>query len=426
MSILKSAVTLFLLCTSLCFNIASANPPQAENAELQTMLEQLIQEQNIPGVVVTYGFDNQPLQTIAAGFSNISAKTPMQNQTQFMIGSVTKSFISAAILQEVAAGKMNVDESLQSIAKQYGGEIASVVKTYPATAPITLRELLDHTSGVHDDVNTSIFTQAFMKDPKKVWTDQELLAIALPHPFYFKPGTKGVFSYTNTDYLLLSIVLKSATHHSLGQTFQQLFTQADLTGIYYPENGVIPPDIFSNMALGYMSLNDSNPLRVAFQDAPVVTIPGISKLQAYELYNDATIPDPSAGGLISSTENMAKWYRALFQNGNILPPAELQMMLHGGVPNGKYNQAHYGFGVATNVIPPYGYIVSHNGQMPGYTAIVFYFFQSHLVVAAAINSSQSDFLDPFDYSTGKPAPGLFSTIIPVLLKEQTVHSKMLN
>ncbi len=392
------------------------------NAELTQALNTQINQNNIPGLVMTYGFDNQPLQTIAVGLSNVSTQQPMQEQTLFMLGSVTKSFVGAAILQQVAAGKISVDETLQDIAKEYGGELANAVKTYPAIAPITVRELLDHTSGVRDDVNTPIFTKAFIANPKKVWTDPELLAIALSQPFFFKPGTPDTFSYTNTDYLLLGTILKSVTHQSITEVFQHLWAQAGLQNIYYPEDGVIPESISKNMALGYIALDDPNPLKLAFQNEPVVTISGTTPLQAYQLDNAYTTFGAAAGGLISTTKTMAQWYRALFQNGKVLNSKEVNLMLQGGVVDGQYHDARYGFGVATNVIPPYGYVVSHNGQEPGYTAIVFYFFQSHLVLAAAINSSQSSFLNPFDDATGKSIPGFFSTVMPILLKSQQQSS----
>ena len=413
MTIMRLFQFILILCFTISGNRLYADVDVQINAAMREALTHFIDENSLPGVVVTYGFADQPLQTIAVGFSDIESKNPMQSDTLFNVGSITKSFLSAAILEQVEAGKIAVDEPLSTIAQQYQGEIGQVVKQYPQLGEVTIREMLDHTSGVRDDINNPDFAKAFIANPKKIWTDQELLALAMAHPFYFKPGTPGTYSYTNTDYLLLSIVLKSVTHENVGANFNKLFAEAKLKQIYYPESGVTPHDLVSQMATGYLPVEYQDPLAPAFSDGSQLMIPGQAPLKAYALKNAYTVADPSAGGIIATTTAIASWYRALFE-GNLLSPASIDLMLKGGVPISKNYDQRYGFGVMTANLPPYGYFVTHNGLNPGYSSAVFYFFKYHLVLAIATNSS-NDSLNTFDVYTGKLIPGLMTSLMPVIL-----------
>ena len=373
-------------------------------------LTHLINKYSISGVVVTYGFANHPLQTVSAGLSDIQNHTAMNSQTLFIVGSITKSFVAAAILKLVEAKKIQINEALGSIAQRYGGEIAAYVTQYPDLKAVTVRELLNHTSGVPKDVNTPDFVKAFIAHPEKVWSDQDLLSIAMRHSFYFTPGEAGAWSYTNTDYLLLSIVLKSVTQESVPQIFFHLWQQAKLQDVYYADNGVIPAKALKSLATGYAPIDGG--LAAAFKAFPMVSVPGKTEYKAYALKSGYNVFDPTSSGIITSTRSLAQWYRALFE-GNFLKPTSIKMMLN-GVSIAKDNDLKYGFGVATAVMPHYGYLVTHNGLGPGYSVVVLYFFKYHLVVAIATNTSNTT-VNTFDIFSGKLLPGFVTDIMPILV-----------
>ncbi len=386
-----------------------------KNAALKKTLTNLIQLYNIPGAVFSYAFADQPIQTIAVGVNDINPNSPLTENALFLTGSVTKLFVAAAILQQVEAGKLSIDDTLSQLAKQYGGELADSIKQYPTLGIVTVRQLLNHTSGVPEDFNTKAFAAAFVKDPMRTWTDQELLAIAMQKPFFFKPGTPWLCSYTNTDYLLLGIVLKSVTHKPISELFTQLWTEAKLKDIYYSDNGVLPPSVIRKMAYGYLDITDDNPLTAAFKDAPVVTIPGAKPRLAYKLHDAYTIFPGSSGGIVANTQALTQWYQALFQ-GNLLTSKSIDAMIHNGAPFGKHSIAAYGLGVVIFHSPQFGLFVYHNGFTPGYSVICFYFFKYHLAMALAINSSDPAFLDTIDYDTGEILPGAFAELMPILIE----------
>lgn len=393
--------------------LAYAEPSNKEvNQLLQQKLGELIHQYNIPGATLTYGFSDEPLQTVSAGMSDIENNTSMQPGTLFVAGSITKSFIGAAILELIQSDKVQANEDLAHIANQYGGELSQILSLYPDLGPVTLKQLLVHISGVPEDINTPTFIQAFIKNPKQVWTDQQLLALAMQHAFYFKPGEPGMWSYTNTDYLLLSIVISSVTKQSDEQILEGLWQKAGLSNIYYANDGVIPHSIANNIAVGYLNIQSNDEMTQAFKNQPVVTIPGEQPYQAYALNNAYNIFGHGSSGIIANTETLALWYRALFQ-GSLLSKSSIAMMLD-GQKNGDYNNAEYGFGVTTHVMPKYGYVISHDGLDPGYSVIVMYFVKYHLVLALATNSTNLN-VSTFDVHSGKLMPGLVDKLMPILV-----------
>lgn len=411
----KVLSVLILLCYGTMIYAGPENYTK-KNQQLKKTLIAVINEDNIPGVVISYGFKNQPLQTVCAGFSDIKSKTLMNDNTVFIIGSITKSFIAASILQLVEAKKITVNDSLSKIASQYGGELAKDLAKYPTLGPVTIKQLLNHTSGVPEDVNTPEFVASFIKNPTLIWSDQDLLAIAMKRPFYFRPGEVGAWSYTNTDYLLLSIVLKSITKQSISKLFSQLWSQAGLKNIYYADNGIIPDAALKNLAAGYMPINDKDRITLAFKDFPKVILPGKLPLNAYTLKTGYNVFDPTSSGIITTTQSLALWYRTLFYK-NFLKPGSIRVMLN-GVPIAQENNLKYGFGVVTAVMPTYGYLVTHNGLGPGYSVAVFYFFKYDLVVSIATNSSNSS-VNTFDIFSGKLLPGILTKIMPLLIVKKS-------
>ncbi len=382
-----------------------------KNVELNKTLTRLIHQYAIPGAVLSYAYDNQPIHSIAVG---VTANSPLSKNVLFLTGSVTKSFVAAAILLQVEAGKLKLDGTLNQLAKHYGGELALSVKQYPTLGAVTVRQLLNHTSGVPEDFNTKAFATAFVKNPMRTWSDQALLSIAMQKPFFFKPGTPGLCSYTNTDYLLLSIVLKSITHKPISTLFEQLWAEAKLKDIYYADNGILTQSVINKIAYGYLDTSDDNPLTAAFKTAPVLIIPGAKPRQAYTLHNAYTIFPGAAGGIVTNTQALTQWYQALFQ-GNLLTSKSIDAMTHNGAPIGK-GTAEYGLGVVIRHSPQFDVFVSHDGFTPGYSVVCFYFFKYHLAMTLAINSSDPAFLDTMDYDTGEILPGAFAELMPIMIE----------
>jgi CubicO group peptidase (beta-lactamase class C family) len=138
------------------------------------------------------------------GVGNLASRQPMQVNDPMRIGSITKTLTGTVILQLVDQHKLRLDDS---------------VSTYQPEVPngnhITNRPL----SGLFNYSEDEAFVQALLTDPYKAWAPQALVAIAFKHPPYFAPG-KG-FHYSNTNTVLLGMIMQQLTHLPAEQAFQR-------------------------------------------------------------------------------------------------------------------------------------------------------------------------------------------------------------
>ena len=161
-------------------------------AKLKPLLLAKMQQLRIPGAIIYVNDPAQGCWTTALGIGNLATREPMQVNNSMRIGSITKTFTATIILQLVDQHKLRLDDPVS----KYQPDV-------PNGAHITIRQLLNMTSGLYTYSSDPGFIQALLADPYKVWQPEELLAIAFKHQPYFAPGT-GWF-YDNTNYILLGV-----------------------------------------------------------------------------------------------------------------------------------------------------------------------------------------------------------------------------
>jgi D-alanyl-D-alanine carboxypeptidase len=198
-------------------------------ADVQRVLERVV-DGGAPGATaVIRGPGGR--ERYAAGSANIRSGRPISPRNHGRVGSVTKSFTATLVLQLVAEGKLGLEDSLQ--------------KWLPGLVPngdrITVRELLDHSSGIADYCSVPDITlcDASPAQMARRWTPEELVAIGVAVPPTFPPG-QG-WSYTNTDYVLLGMIIERATGHTLGAEYKRrIFGPLGLDQTSFPTTTAMP------------------------------------------------------------------------------------------------------------------------------------------------------------------------------------------
>ena len=289
-------------------------------------LEQIVDD-GVPGVV---GLARRGGQVVAAasGVADVAAGRPMATRDRVRVGSITKTMVATVVLQLAAEHRLRLSDSL---ARWLPGLV-------PGGRAITVRELLQHTSGIYNYTNDPGFWPAVKADPTRVWPPRALIAIAVAHPPLFPPGT--AFAYSNTEYLLLGLVIEKATGHPLGRELaDRIFAPLGMQHTSLPFAQVIPPAPYAH---GYLLHQPGAP-------GPV----------------DVTQVSPSigwaAGGVVSTAGDLARFYTALL-SGQLLPPRLLHQMLT-TVPSGP--GTGYGLGIIS-MHTPCGTAWGHPGDFPGY------------------------------------------------------------
>ncbi len=157
--------------------------------------------------------DGRRVEITVAGLAERSTRRAMTGRDQFEIGSNTKTFMAALTLQLVDRGQVRLD--------------APVEKYLPGVVPngkkITVRMLLNHTSGLFSYTADEKFGQQLAADPERVWTEKELLDVAFAHEPNFAPGSG--WSYSNTNYTVIGLLLQKQTGKTLADLVQQRIAQ---------------------------------------------------------------------------------------------------------------------------------------------------------------------------------------------------------
>jgi D-alanyl-D-alanine carboxypeptidase len=292
----------------------------------QAAIQQIVND-GIPGAI---GLARQGSQVTVAtgGLADVATQTPMAPGDRVRVGSITKTFVATVVLQLVAEHRLSLDDT---VARWLPGLV-------PGGAGITVQELLQHTSGIYSYTSDAGFQQALDADPTRIWQPAELVRIAVAHPPLFPPGT--TFAYSNTDYVLLGLIIQAVTGHPVGQELQaRIFHPLDLRHTYYPYAN---PHLRTPYAHGYL-------LGQPGTTGPV----------------DGTVMSPSwagaAGGIVSTAADLARFYTVLL-SGKLLPPAQLHQMMT-TTPTGQGD--NYGLGIQAEPFPC-GTAWGHQGSFHGY------------------------------------------------------------
>lgn len=253
------------------------------------------------------------------GFKNISEKTRNDSNTVFQIGSITKQFTAAIILQLQEKRQLSVQDKL-----------AKYIPDYPKGDSITIEDLLTHTSGVYNYTNNRDFMQKGSIVPI---SRDSLIRLFEYKPLDFSPGTK--YSYSNSGYILLGYIIEKVTGKSYFQVVHEnIFGPLHMTHSGFDFKGLTSTD----KATGYT--NPSAGLKAEIVDSSVSL---------------------SAGAIYTTTGDLYKWDRALYTN-RIISQSSLQKAF-------TPRLEHYGYGWTMDSI--YGKkVVEHGGGIFGFVSFI--------------------------------------------------------
>lgn len=214
-----------------CAANAGADPAKVQ-ALVRELAAKTAADPNIPGlsIAVLQKGGDKPV-TVTFGTACQEKTTPMTAQTQFKIGSVTKVFTAALVHRFIEQGKLD-----------YGTTIDRFFPGFPGGGGITVRNLLEHTSGIVDMLGLP----AVRADMAKAWPSDEIIAMVAKEPLQFQPGTRQ--AYSNTGFLMLAVICERIS----GQSYDDL-----VRGMFVKELGMkslVPGDdtrVTPHLACGY-------------------------------------------------------------------------------------------------------------------------------------------------------------------------------
>ena len=276
-----------------------------------------------PSVAVAMVRGTDTLAFGAWGKADLENSVAATTRSVYRIGSVTKQFTAAAVMQLVEQGRIGVDDS-----------IGAQLPTLPAAwRGVTIRQLLNHTSGIPSYTDLG---QPWFRRFAEEMTPDTLVALTAAKPLEFAPGTK--WQYNNTGYVILGMLIEKLTGHSWAT------------------------DIHERFAVPY-GLDDTQ----ACLTEPII----YRRVHGYERQKSAWVntvflhmSQPySAGSLCSTIGDLLRWNEAL-HNGKVVSAASYEMMT---TPQGaaKDGALPYGFGLGRAMMGE-RVVITHGGGIPGF------------------------------------------------------------
>ena len=327
--------------------------------KLQEMFDALHAGGKFPGATAGFALADGTSFGLAVGSSNLEAKTAMKPTDLMLQGSVGKTYAAAVALQLIHEKKIGLDDKIE---KYLGGE--KWFARLPNARDITVRMLLNHTSGLVRYEFKEQFTKDLTSNPDKVWKPEELVAYVLDTAPPFAAG-QG-WDYSDTNYIVLGMIIERVTKSAYyEQAKKRLLKPLKLNHTVPSDSRVIP-----GLAQGYAGEN--NP----FGGTNAMIVAGKFAINPQFEW--------TGGGMVSNAEDLARWAKAMYE-GKAFDASLLPQMLD-GVPAKLGKDAKYGLGVIirpTQAGPSYG----HSGFFPGYMTDVMYFPETKIAVAVQVNSS---------------------------------------
>ena len=346
-----------LLLLSIC-TVARADPAALE-ARLQLELQAIVADHGFPGMTVAVDGPERAV-TVAAGRANREQATPARPDTTMLIASVGKTFVAATVLQLAEEMVLNLDDPLS---RWLGGR--PWFARLPGGAAITLRHLLQHRSGLRDHVQMPAFAELWPERASRP-QPEDLIALVLDTESLFPPG-EG-WSYTDTGYLLLGLVIEAATGRRYYEELQQRF----LTPLALSSTGPSDTRRLPALARGYVS------------PASGLALPPVTTDDSGTMLWDPAV-EWTGGGLYSTSRDLAAWGHA-FLGGRLLAEESYRQLLTGVADANADGSSHYGLGVALRDSARHGAVYGHRGWIPGYSASLQYYPRHDVAIAFLVNT----------------------------------------
>jgi len=363
---------------------SAQKPAHLTDAALRTRLQQKLDEWHqagkFPGATLGVVLANGRSFGLSVGYSDRDKKTPMHPDDRMLAGSTGKTLAAATAFQLVSEGKISLDDKIEKYlsTEPWFGRL-------PNAHEITIRELMNHTSGLVRYEFKDEFTKYLTEHPMKVWTPEERLAYLFDAKAPFEAG-KG-WDYSDTNYIVLGMIIERVTGKKFyDEVRRRLIKPFRLSNTIAQESPVM-----KGVIQGYAG--EGNPF--GGKDAMIE--------------NGKFVINPqlewTGGGWASTSLDLARWAKLYFE-GKAFPPSLLPQVLDAVEAPMLGRDARYGLCVIVRNTPA-GTTYGHSGFFPGYLTDMMYFPDRKIAVAVQVNTSVGR-------DVGKPLGRVLSEVAQII------------
>ncbi|WP_171169840.1 serine hydrolase [Streptomyces sp. I05A-00742] len=320
--------------TALCCTV-TALTTACDGDPARSPVQDMVARGPVPGAAELSQDAHGGSRFTTAGVADLRTGRRIRRTDRFRAGSITKTVVATVVLQLVAEGRLRLDEP---VARRLPSREATALRRRGLTRNVTVRQLLTHTGGLFSYTDDRSFSRSFLGEGSaghrfEPHTPGALVRTALSHRSYAPPGAR--YHYSNTDYLLLGMVIRQVTGRSYAaEARRRVLGPLHLTGTSFPGTRVTLPAphgrAYTPSPRGPVDVTDLNP-----------SVAG------------------AAGELVSTLPDLNRFFAALL-GGALLPPPELRAMRDTSASGGRY-----GMGLFPVRLPCGAVLWGHNGEISG-------------------------------------------------------------
>ena len=319
-------------------------PVETQN-KLNAVVEQMQLDYDVPGIIAGAWVPARGNWINTTGKADLVSGENIQEYDQVRIADITKTFTATIILQLVDQGVISLDHFLNQI----------IATNIPDADKITIKHLLNMTSGLFDYTKDTSFIATLANNPLKKWAPQELINIAISHTPYNAPGLK--WHYSNTNYIVLGLIIEQIIGISIENVIdERIFKKYKYTASSFP----LFPNFVGEHSNGYFPLGPDS------------------------LLEDITLFDPSsrwaAGGIVSNLFDLRDWSKRLVTGGLLTDSIQQLRMEWEDAYTTKDPYLYYGLGLMNE-----GNFIGYYGEIAGYNASMFYFLPEDASIVVLTN-----------------------------------------
>lgn len=344
--------SLIWIVAVLVFALAWSPDPPSDEKRLQDLVEKIRGDHSLPGISVAIAEGSERPLLATAGFADLEQKVQVKPETSFFIGSVSKNVFAAVALMLVDEGRLDLDDTLSSFVD------------WPQGEKVTVRMLLNHSSGIPDYLTKKLYEKKIDGVPEffsSPHPPSQILAKMPSRAPAFEPGSEQ--EYSNTNALLVGQIIEKITGHQL------------VTAL---EERVANPLKLRHMYLyGATTTN-----RARARGYSGSTSWGASSDNLVDCsFADEALPDSADGSIVSSAGDLLRYHRAL-RNGDLFSDASWAAM--NTVEPGRHNGLSYLLGMG-----PFGPYAGNIGRAMGHVAFSVYYQDLDTYVVMLLNRGDS-------------------------------------
>lgn len=319
--------------------------------ELSLAIRNTMTDTRLPGVSVGVFVPGRGSYVRTFGIADRTTGRPPRLSDHVRIASNTKTFTATAVLQLVDQGRLSLDDRLSAFFPQVDN-----------ADQITIRMMLNMTSGVYDYTDDDAFAERFYADPTIPFDAEDFFGILARHQPEFAPGTDA--GYSDSNYFLLGLVVEKVTDKPLGQVITEgIIEPLGLDETSYPTGEGLP----APFARGYFGgVDNTNPT-----------------------LTDATAVNPAVGGgagaMISTLGDLRTWVKALVDGTLLSPGLQAQRLQFVKFDNPGPVSVGYGLGIFK-----LDDLLGHNGAVIGYSTAMYYLPSNGATIVVWGNNSTND------------------------------------